>query len=101
METRDVTLAPRCRRDVNKGARESCSEAQEARATSSRGYFGVYTVRIHPCPACGALAPVTGATPGLCGRIGSPTLLQAEQVRKGVKEFAGDFGVNSLCNIRN
>ena len=72
MQARDVTLAPRCRRDVTDGGLGGYAEAQGARATSSRGYFGVYTVRIHPCGACGALGPVTGAIPGLCGRIGNP-----------------------------
>ena len=40
VRTRDVTLAWRCRRDVTDGALGSCSEAQGARATSSRGYLG-------------------------------------------------------------
>ena len=43
MQARDVTLAPRCCRDVTDGGLRGHAEAQgaRARATSSGRYFGV------------------------------------------------------------
>ena len=72
MQARDVTLAPRCRRDVTDGGLGGCAEAQGARATSSGGYFGVAIHRTGPYPAYGGPGPVTGATPGRQDAFGNP-----------------------------
>ena len=76
-------------RDVTDGALGSYSEGQGSRATSSRGYFGVYTVSIHPYPACGALTSVTGAYTGRQGRHGNPIPHRGGQGEKGVKRYLG------------
>ena len=85
VKARDGTLASRCRRDVTDGALGGSAEGQGARATSIGGYFGVYTVSIHPYTAFGSLRPVTEATPGRQGRFVNPGPIVWDQVRKGVK----------------
>ena len=85
VQARDVTLAPRCRRDVTDSRLGGCSEAQGARATSSGGYFGVVIHRTGPYPAYGGPGPVTGATPGRQERHENPNRVGYDQVRKGVK----------------
>ena len=73
VQARDVTLAPRCRRDVTDGRLGGCAEAQGARATSSGGYFALGIHRTDPAPGPGGPRPVSGATPGRQERRGNPT----------------------------
>ena len=72
LQARDVTLAPRCRRDVTDGGLGSRAEAQGARATSSGGYFGVVIHRTGPYPAYGDPEPVSGAPRGRRDGFGNP-----------------------------
>ena len=64
MQARDVTLAPRCRRDVTDGGLGGSAEAQGARSTSSGGYFALGIHCIYPAPGTGGPISVTGATTG-------------------------------------
>ena len=72
MQARDVTLAPRCRRDVTDGGLGGCVEAQGARATSSGGYQAMVIHRTHPYPAYGGPGAVTGDVAGRQGRREHP-----------------------------
>ena len=76
MQARDVTLAPRCRRDVTDSGLGGCVEAQGARATSSGGYFAMVIHRTHPLPAYGGPRAVTGGSRGRRDGPTDPTTLE-------------------------
>ena len=87
MQARDVTLAPRCRRDVTDSGLGGSAEAQCARATSSSsgGCFAMVIHRTHPVPAYGAPGTVTGGSRGRRDGPTDPDPHDGGQVRKGVK----------------
>ena len=87
VQARDVTLAPRCRRDVTDGRLGGCAEAQGARATSSGGYFGVVIHRTGPYPAYGGPDPVSGAPRGRRDAFGNPGRVGHDQVRRNQKRL--------------
>ena len=84
MKARDVTLAPRCRRDVTDGGLGGCVEAQGARATSSGGCFAMVIHRTHPVPAYGGPEAVTGGSTGRRDGPTDPDHLGDDQEGKGV-----------------
>ena len=85
MQARDVTLAPRCRRDVTDGGLGGSAEAQGARATSSGGCFAMVIHRTHPVPAYGAPGTVTGGSRGRRDGPTDPDHTVCDQEGKGVK----------------
>ena len=85
MQARDVTLAPRCRRDVTDGGLGGSAEAQGARATSSGGCFAMVIHRTHPVPVYGAPGTVAGGSRGRRDGPTNPIILSDDRVGKGLK----------------
>ena len=86
MQARDVTLAPRCRRDVTDSGLGGSAEAQRARATSSGGCFAMVIHRTHPVPAYGGPRAVTGGSRGRRDGPTDPGGLSATSQGKGLKQ---------------